>query len=160
NTGFDLHPGSYSLKFLMRDNRTGKLGTFEQALQVPEAPAKSLQTSSIVLGSRLVDAKASGAGVEHRGFGGPRGFGGRGPRRAGGVRRWTGLWRRTRLRWWSSGALRRRPRARPARLQRQAARALDRQCLPARADPLRLLQGLRRVRGSADAQAANRDAAP
>ena len=44
----------------------------EQALSVPALTGKSLQTSSIVLGSRLVDAgAASSSGIEHRGFGGP-----------------------------------------------------------------------------------------
>jgi len=75
STGFQLRPGEYTLKFLMRDNRTGKLGTFEQSLSVPSLDAKALQTSSIVLGSRLVDAnRENSAGVEHRGFGPPRRF--------------------------------------------------------------------------------------
>ena len=87
STGFQLRPGEYTLKFLMRDNRTGKLGTFEQALAVPVLDAKSLQTSSIVVGSRLVDARENSAGVEHRTYDGrgrfeggpPGGFSGRGP---------------------------------------------------------------------------------
>ncbi len=68
-TGFQLRPGDYRLKFLVRDNRTGKLGSFEQALAVPALDGKSLQTSSVVLGNRLVDAKQNSEGVEHRGFG-------------------------------------------------------------------------------------------
>jgi len=68
-TGFQLRPGEYKLKFLIRDNRSGKLGSFEQALDVPSLDGKSLQTSSIVLGSRLVDAKQDSQGVEHRGIG-------------------------------------------------------------------------------------------
>src|SRR5437867_5950672 len=70
STGFQLRPGDYKLKFLVRDNRTGKLGSFEQALSVPPLDVKSLSTSSIILGSRLVDTKESPKGVEHRGFGG------------------------------------------------------------------------------------------
>jgi len=70
STGFQLRPGDYKLKFLVRDNRTGKLGSFEQALSVPLLDGKSLGISSIVLGSRLVDTKESPKGVEHRGFGG------------------------------------------------------------------------------------------
>jgi VWFA-related protein len=86
STGFQLRPGEYTLKFLMRDNRTGKLGTFEQALAVPALDAKSLQTSSIVVGSRLLDAQENSAGVEHRTYDGrgrfegpPGGYPGRGP---------------------------------------------------------------------------------
>jgi hypothetical protein len=68
-TGFQLRPGEYSLKFLIRDNRTGKLGSFEQPLMVPLLDGKSLQTSSIVLGSRLVEAEDRTQGVELGGFG-------------------------------------------------------------------------------------------
>jgi len=68
-TGFQLRPGEYKLKFLIRDNRTGKLGSFEEGLSVPVLDGKSLQTSSIVLGSRLVDARQDSQGVEHRGIG-------------------------------------------------------------------------------------------
>ncbi len=68
-TGFELRPGEYKLKFLIRDNRTGKLGSFEEGLTVPQLDGKALQTSSIVLGSRLVDAKQDSQGVEHRGIG-------------------------------------------------------------------------------------------
>jgi VWFA-related protein len=68
-TGFQLKPGDYSLKFLVRDNSTGKLGSFEQALSVPALDGKSLQISSVVLGNRLVDARQNSEGVEHRGIG-------------------------------------------------------------------------------------------
>ncbi len=68
-TGFQLRPGEYKLKFLIRDNRSGKLGSFEEGLSVPVLDGKSLQVSSIVLGSRLVDASQDSQGVEHRGIG-------------------------------------------------------------------------------------------
>lgn len=68
-TGFELRPGDYRLKFLVRDNRTGRLGSFEQSLSVPVLDGKTLQTSSIILGSRLVDATESAQGMEHRGYG-------------------------------------------------------------------------------------------
>jgi len=67
STGFQLRPGDYKLKFLVRDNRTGKLGSFEQALSVPPLDGKSLSISSIVLGSRLLDAKEDARGIEHKG---------------------------------------------------------------------------------------------
>ncbi|HSW40436.1 MAG TPA: VWA domain-containing protein [Acidobacteriota bacterium] len=52
-TGFQLQPGEYQLKFLVRDNINGNLGTFEQPIQVPAFDLKKLSLSSIVLGSRL-----------------------------------------------------------------------------------------------------------
>lgn len=68
-TRFQLRPGEYNLKFLVRDNRTGKLGSFEQPLAVPALDGTALQVSSIVVGNRLVDAKEDSRGVEHQGFG-------------------------------------------------------------------------------------------
>jgi VWFA-related protein len=65
-TGFQLRPGDYDLKFLIRDNRTGKLGSFEQRLAVPPLNGKTLQLSSIVLGSRLVKPDENSAGVSHQ----------------------------------------------------------------------------------------------
>jgi hypothetical protein len=68
-TGFELRPGDYKLKFLVRDNRTGRLGSFEQPLSVPLLDGKTLQTSSIVVGSRLVEAAENSQGIQHRDFG-------------------------------------------------------------------------------------------
>ena len=31
DTGFSLQPGTYTLKFLARENETGKMGTFERS---------------------------------------------------------------------------------------------------------------------------------
>lgn len=68
-TGFDLKPGEYTLKFLVRDNGTGKLGTFEEPLSVPAVDLKKLDTSSIILGNRLANARgdAASSGVAHQG---------------------------------------------------------------------------------------------
>jgi len=52
-TGFYLKPGLYSLKFLLRENRTGKLSTFEQPLSVPDYGGRKLSMSSIILSTRL-----------------------------------------------------------------------------------------------------------
>jgi hypothetical protein len=65
-TGFQLRPGDYRLKFLVRDNANGKLGSFEQPFTVPAVDLKKLETSSIVLGSRLLNARDA-AGVLHQG---------------------------------------------------------------------------------------------
>jgi VWFA-related protein len=50
DTGFTLAPGQYRLKFLTRENRTGKMGTFELNFAVPDLAAedKSLRLSSVV----------------------------------------------------------------------------------------------------------------
>jgi hypothetical protein len=54
-----LPPGNYQLKVVVRENRTGKMGTFEQPLTLPPAPDSGLALSSIVL-SNEVQAGASG----------------------------------------------------------------------------------------------------
>jgi VWFA-related protein len=54
STGFQLQPGEYQVKFLVRDNINGNLGTFEQSIQVPLFDLNRLSLSSIVLGSQLV----------------------------------------------------------------------------------------------------------
>jgi hypothetical protein len=66
STDFDLRPGDYKLKFLVRDNATGKLGSFEQPISVPKLEGKKLETSSIILGNRLVNARDT-SGVLHQG---------------------------------------------------------------------------------------------
>jgi VWFA-related protein len=50
DTGFTLAPGQYRLKFLTRENRTGKMGTFELKFEVPDLAAedKALRLSSVV----------------------------------------------------------------------------------------------------------------
>jgi VWFA-related protein len=50
DTGFTLPPGAYSLKFLARENRTGKMGTFETRIEVPDLSVKmdQLPLSSVI----------------------------------------------------------------------------------------------------------------
>jgi VWFA-related protein len=68
STGFQLRPGTYKLRFLVRDNITGKLGSFEQPITVPVLDLKKLAISSIVLGNQLANARSdSGSGVTHQG---------------------------------------------------------------------------------------------
>ncbi len=68
STGFQLRPGAYKLKFLVRDNMTGKMGSFEQPLEVPALDLKKLSTSSIVLGNQLVDTRENiRSGITHQG---------------------------------------------------------------------------------------------
>jgi VWFA-related protein len=51
DTGFTLQPGSYTLRFLARENSTGKMGTFETGFVVPDLTSeqKYLRLSSVVL---------------------------------------------------------------------------------------------------------------
>jgi VWFA-related protein len=53
--GIVLPPGDYKLKFLARENETGRIGTFEDELKLPAASADHLQLSSVVLSSQLVE---------------------------------------------------------------------------------------------------------
>lgn len=54
DTGFTLPPGSYTLKFLTRENETGKMGTFETKFVVPDltTQVKYLPISSVVLSNQ------------------------------------------------------------------------------------------------------------
>ncbi len=67
STGFQLRPGPYTLKFLVRDNVTGKLGSFEQPIEVPKIDLKSFQISSIVLGNQLANTRQSDPTITHQG---------------------------------------------------------------------------------------------
>ena len=51
NTGFVLAPGSYHLKFVIRENQTGRMGSFETGVQVPDLRKAPLKMSSVVLSS-------------------------------------------------------------------------------------------------------------
>jgi VWFA-related protein len=54
DTGFTLQPGSYTLKFLARENETGKMGTFETSFVVPDLTREDryLPISSVVLSNQ------------------------------------------------------------------------------------------------------------
>ena len=50
DSGFILEPGNYGIKFLARENVTGRIGTFETKFSIPDvtSEAKWLRTSSVV----------------------------------------------------------------------------------------------------------------
>jgi len=54
DTGFTLKPGTYTLKFLVRENESGKIGTFEQKFVVPDLTTDqpTLPTSSVILSNQ------------------------------------------------------------------------------------------------------------
>lgn len=57
--GFVLPPGKYGLKVVVRETHSGKLGTFEQTLSLPEEAEASLAMSSVVLSNELQDLAAA-----------------------------------------------------------------------------------------------------
>ncbi len=57
DTGLSLPPGKFHLKFVVRENETGRMGSFETDLAVPDLKSQPLKMSSIVLASQLEPAK-------------------------------------------------------------------------------------------------------
>ena len=61
NTGFVLAPGAYQVKFVVRENQTGRMGSFEATITVPDlskAPKNkpALKMSSVVISNHLAPA--------------------------------------------------------------------------------------------------------
>jgi hypothetical protein len=52
STGFTLAPGRYHLKFIVRENQSGNMGSFETDIQVPDLKKTPLKMSSVVLASQ------------------------------------------------------------------------------------------------------------
>jgi VWFA-related protein len=65
--GIILPPGNYKLKFLARENDSGRVGTFEDDLKLPAAQTDRMQLSSVVLSSQLVAIQKSSE-VQTKGF--------------------------------------------------------------------------------------------
>jgi VWFA-related protein len=59
DTGFTLLPGRYTIKFLARDDETGRIGTFQTIFVIPNLnkEEKRIPISSVVLSSQRVDLK-------------------------------------------------------------------------------------------------------
>jgi VWFA-related protein len=57
DTGLSLPPGKFHLKFVVRENQTGRMGSFETDLEVPDLKTQRLKMSSVVLASQLQPAK-------------------------------------------------------------------------------------------------------
>lgn len=57
DTGFTLLPGKYSIKFLARDDETGRIGTFQTTFVIPNLnkEIKRVPLSAVVLSSQRVD---------------------------------------------------------------------------------------------------------
>jgi VWFA-related protein len=57
--GIVLGPGNYKLKVVVRENESGKLGTFEQPLVLPDFGDSGLALSSVVVSNQLEQGKSS-----------------------------------------------------------------------------------------------------
>ena len=59
DAGFTLLPGKYTIKFLARDDETGRIGTYQTSFVVPNLnkEQKRIPISSVVLSSQRVDLK-------------------------------------------------------------------------------------------------------
>ena len=59
DTGFTLLPGKYMIKFLARDDETGRIGTYQATFDIPNLnkEEKRVPISSVVLSSQRVDLK-------------------------------------------------------------------------------------------------------
>jgi hypothetical protein len=56
-TGMSLLTGKYHLKFVVRENQTGRMGSFETDITVPDLKAQPLKMSSVVLASQTQAVK-------------------------------------------------------------------------------------------------------
>lgn len=52
-TDLELPPGVFNLKVVVRENETGRLGSFEAAITVPNLARTPIRLSSVIVGSRL-----------------------------------------------------------------------------------------------------------
>lgn len=59
DAGFTLLPGKYSIKFLARDDETGRIGTYQTSFVIPNLnkELKRVPISSVVLSSQRVDSR-------------------------------------------------------------------------------------------------------
>lgn len=57
DAGFTLFPGKYTVKFLARDDETGRIGTFQTQFTIPDLNKVKTRValSSVILSSQLVD---------------------------------------------------------------------------------------------------------
>ena len=60
-TGFTLLPGKYLIKFLARDDETGRMGTYETTFTIPNLnkEEKRVPISTVVLSSQRIDMKSA-----------------------------------------------------------------------------------------------------
>jgi hypothetical protein len=61
NNGFILLAGKYHLKFVVRENQTGRMGSFETDIEIPDLKAALLKMSSVVMSGQIQPAKKAGS---------------------------------------------------------------------------------------------------
>lgn len=57
DTGFELPPGKYHLKFVLREDQTGQMASFETDLSIPDLKSAPMKVSSVVLSNQIQPAK-------------------------------------------------------------------------------------------------------
>lgn len=57
DNGFILLAGKYHLKFVVRENQTGRLGSFETDIEIPDLKTQPLKISSVVLANQIQPSK-------------------------------------------------------------------------------------------------------
>ena len=62
-TSFNLPPGKYDLKFVVRENQTGRMGSFEANVTLPDMKKAPLKLSSIVLSAARQPSKKPGKDI-------------------------------------------------------------------------------------------------
>jgi VWFA-related protein len=67
DSGFTLFPGTYSIKFLARDDETGRIGTYQTTFVIPDLnkTRKRIAISSVVLSSERVNVTDALYNVNH-----------------------------------------------------------------------------------------------
>lgn len=74
STSFALPEGQYHLKFVLRENETGRMGSFETDIRLPDLKKSALKLSSVVLSSQRVpessqkSGQAAGDPLNHDGY--------------------------------------------------------------------------------------------
>jgi len=57
DSGFILIAGQYHLKFVVRENQSGRMGSFETDVDIPDLKTRPLKISSVVLANQIQPAK-------------------------------------------------------------------------------------------------------
>jgi VWFA-related protein len=57
DTGFQLPPGKYDLKLVVRENQTGRIGSFEAGVEIPDLKNDPVKISSVVVSNQKQAAR-------------------------------------------------------------------------------------------------------
>ena len=64
--GFVLPPGKYKLKAVVRENESGKMGTFEEPLVLPQIGQSGLALSSVIVSNELQGVQTGAKGEKRK----------------------------------------------------------------------------------------------